>query len=66
MPIPKPTAGQSQDEFVQSCMADPVMTAEYPETPQRFAVCQAAWTNRTDAPPAGGWPVSPFAPTEGL
>lgn len=68
MPIPKPTAGQSKDAFLAACMADPVMTADYPETPQRYAVCNAAWTDRTEPPTTtrGGWPASPFAPTEGL
>lgn len=68
MPIPKPTAGQSQADFLAACMADPVMTADYPDTPQRYAVCQAAWSDRSDRPVAtrAGWPTSPFAPTEGL
>lgn len=67
MPIPTPSAGQTKDGFLTSCMADPTMTSEYPDTPQRYAVCLAQWTNRSEpAPVSDGWPVSPFAPTEGL
>jgi hypothetical protein len=43
MPIPTPDAGQSKDDFLASCMADPTMTAEYPDADQRYAVCQAQW-----------------------
>ena len=46
MPVPKPQPGQSQDEFVQSCMANETMNREFPDGPQRFAVCNQAWRDR--------------------
>ena len=51
MPIPTPDPGQSQKDFLASCMVDPTMTAEYPDTDQRYAVCQAQW----DKPRRADW-----------
>jgi hypothetical protein len=39
MPFPKINPGESQDEFVQRCMADDTMTQEYPNEQQRLAIC---------------------------
>ena len=39
MPIPKPKDGETQDEFIQRCMADETMTSEFPDEKQRYAVC---------------------------
>ena len=39
MPLPKPKKGQTEDEFIEQCMSDPKMTAEFPDRKQRFAVC---------------------------
>lgn len=57
MPIPSPSAGESKDDFLASCIANPTMTAEYPDADQRYAVCQAQWEkprradwHLTDAP----------------
>jgi hypothetical protein len=44
-------------------MAAPTMLAEYPDEPQRFAVCLAQWdsSRREPAPlTRDGWPVTPF------
>jgi hypothetical protein len=41
MPIPTPTADETESEFVGRCMADSKMLAEYPEAAQRYAVCKA-------------------------
>lgn len=43
MPLPKPTNEQTRDEFLSSCMGDEVMTSEYPDKEQRYAVCVAQW-----------------------
>lgn len=48
MPIPTPTPDQSKDEFLSSCMADSTMSAEYPDTAQRYAVCQAQWDEKRE------------------
>lgn len=45
MPIPKPASGESHDDFMSRCMADPVMQ-EY-EGQQRYAVCETAWAEKS-------------------
>lgn len=47
MPIPTPTPGQSKSEFLEACMLNDTMAAEYPDPDQRYAVCQAQWTDRS-------------------
>jgi len=42
MPIPKPRAGETQEQFVGRCMADPTMRDEYDQE-QRAAVCFNTW-----------------------
>ena len=39
--MPTPNDGENDEEFVSRCMENPVMTKDYPETAQRYAVCQA-------------------------
>jgi len=39
MPLPKPKKGQTEDDFIEQCMSDTKMTAEFPDRKQRFAVC---------------------------
>ena len=46
MPIPKPSKNESKDEFIARCMENPVMVNEFPNTPQRFAVCSSQWKRR--------------------
>lgn len=43
MPIPKPTGDESQSEFMARCMGDSVMNDDYPDNPQRAAVCHSQW-----------------------
>ena len=43
MPIPQPTALQTEEEFLASCMIDPVMVADFPNEPQRYAICKDSW-----------------------
>ena len=38
MPIPKPTAEQNENDFIERCMSDEVMIDEF-ENDQRLAVC---------------------------
>ena len=38
MPIPVPNSGESKEEFIDRCMADDVMVAEYDQD-QRMAIC---------------------------
>jgi len=43
MPLPRPSPGQSKEEFLASCMANGTMNDEYPDESQRYAVCNARW-----------------------
>lgn len=43
MPIPKPTKGEKQSDFIGRCMGDDVMRSEYPEREQRAAVCYSSF-----------------------
>jgi capsid protein len=37
--LPTPSAGETHDDFMARCMADPIATAEFPDAAQRSAVC---------------------------
>ena len=37
--LPTPAAGETHDDFMARCIADPVATAEFPDREQRTAVC---------------------------
>jgi hypothetical protein len=39
MPFPKISPNETQEEFVQRCMADDTMIQEYPNEQQRLAIC---------------------------
>src|SRR5690606_33792603 len=41
VPIPTPQPNESAEEFIERCMSDETMVAEYPDEKQRYAVCQA-------------------------
>jgi hypothetical protein len=41
MPTPVPAPRQTRGAYVQACMTDPAMKAEYPDEPARFVVCLA-------------------------
>lgn len=43
MPLPSPKGLQGKDEFLSSCMAGDKMSAEFPDSKQRYAVCQSQW-----------------------
>ena len=40
MPIPKPNNNESEKEFLDRCMVDPTMVAEYDDK-QRYAICES-------------------------
>jgi hypothetical protein len=64
VPIPTPSPTQSKDNFLTACMDDATMLSEYPDAPQRYAVCLAQWDGsrgvETKPTTSMGWPVSPF------
>lgn len=39
MPIPQPTQTETEEQYIERCMSDPVMLEEYPKERQRLAVC---------------------------
>ena len=43
MPIPKKKPNEKQTAFINRCMTDPVMTNEYPDREQRYAICLGQW-----------------------
>ena len=46
MPMPKPRSGENKDDFVNRCMGDNTMVADFESTGQRFAVCLRQWETR--------------------
>jgi len=48
MPIPEPQELESDAAFMNRCMADVVMVAEFPNQMQRLAVCAAQLEDRDD------------------
>jgi hypothetical protein len=48
MPIPKPTASETEKEFVKRCMSDDKMVSEYADIDQRFAVCVSSFNENTN------------------
>lgn len=47
MPLPKPRANETQEEFVSRCMSDNQMMIEYKRQDQRLAVCYVTWRDRS-------------------
>jgi hypothetical protein len=43
MPLPEKQPNETKPEFIARCMADAQAITDFPEAPQRFAVCQAQW-----------------------
>jgi hypothetical protein len=43
MPLPKPTDGESRDDFISRCMGNDIMNRDFPDNDQRMAVCQRQW-----------------------
>jgi Escherichia/Staphylococcus phage prohead protease len=39
MPLPTPHKNESHDAFMSRCMANPTMMSDFPDQPQRLAVC---------------------------
>lgn len=52
MPIPKPSKGEKEKDFISRCMGSEVMVKEYPENDQRAAVCYSSWRDRNKSPKA--------------
>ena len=46
MPLPKPIADETQDDFIDRCMASDEMNEEFPDQDQRLAVCFQRWKDK--------------------
>ncbi len=53
MPIPQPRNSETDSQFMDRCMNDPVMESEYPRRDQRIAVCSAQLGKEKAYKPAG-------------
>ena len=47
MPLPTPTANESEDNFLDRCVIHPEVQAEFPEMEQRVAVCYSLYEGET-------------------
>jgi hypothetical protein len=43
-----PNAGEGKDEFIGRCMGSAEMVGEFPQTDQRYAVCQSYWERKNE------------------
>ncbi len=48
MPIPKPSAGESEADFMSRCMSDTTMRTEYTDREQRVAVCLSSFGGKME------------------
>jgi hypothetical protein len=46
MPLPKPKAEETQEQFISRCMSDNQMMIEYKRQDQRLAICYVTWRDR--------------------
>jgi len=46
MPLPKPNDGEGKKKFLDRCMGNAIMTDEYPDEKQRYAVCNSLWEKK--------------------
>jgi len=46
MPLIKPRPDEDQKDFLNRCMANEQMNKEFPDSTQRYAVCNSQWKNK--------------------
>ena len=44
MPLPNRNPKEGKDDFISRCMGDAKMNSEFPESKQRYAVCQRQYS----------------------
>lgn len=49
MPLPEPISGETQEQFIERCMGDETMQAEFEDEDQRYAICTAQWQKAHEA-----------------
>jgi hypothetical protein len=43
MPLPTPNDREEKDSFISRCMGSEVTNKDFPDSGQRFAVCNSQW-----------------------
>lgn len=46
MPLPKPSKGEKEKDFISRCMSDLSNANEFDSKEQRLAVCYSRWKNK--------------------
>lgn len=46
MPLPAPNSDEEKSNFIERCIANPVMNKEFGDNAQRYAVCQSQYKKR--------------------
>lgn len=46
MPLPKPQPDEAKKDFLDRCMGDKLMNNEYPDSKQRYAICNSLWDKK--------------------
>lgn len=49
MPIPQPSKGEKENDFISRCMGNSTMSKEYPDQKQRSAICFDSWKNSKES-----------------
>lgn len=43
MPLPRPRKNETKDKFISRCMENKISNKEFPDTDQRYAMCNTRW-----------------------
>lgn len=46
MPLPKPKVSETKPQFIYRCMGDSVASKEFPDNPQRYAICRGLYDRK--------------------
>ena len=49
MPLVSPESKEDRQTFISRCMGNSKMNSEFPNNPQRFAVCNNIWEKKLTA-----------------
>lgn len=47
--MPTPSKGEKKKDFMKRCMEMPEMVSNYPDSKQRYAVCNSKWDQKHSA-----------------
>ena len=46
--MPQPNKGESKENYLSRCMGDKSMRQKYPDSDQRYAICNGIWDDGGD------------------